>query len=211
VFIADAAAAVATAPAMVDAAPSVDATASVDATPENACDASLVPGQLLIDELMIESVKGSGDEGEWLEVANAAACSVDLRGLHAESPRGTKVATLDVSDDVWLAPGATFVIADSTTPAIDHYLPGLVYGWLGHPSDVLRNAGTTISLLASGTLVDSITYPALTLTVGTALEYPSDCDAASRADWTRWQPSSSTYFPSFHGTPNAANDDVHCP
>jgi hypothetical protein len=179
--------------------------------PDDACDGGLSPGQLIIDELMIESVAGTGDDGEWLEVANAAGCAVDLRGLHAECPRGSKVATLDISSDEWLAPGALFVVADSTTPAINHYLPGLVYAWAGHPSDVLRNQGATISLMSGDTVIDSVTYPKLPLSVGASLAFPGDCDAGARDDWTEWQTSQATYFPGFLGTPNGPNDDVQCP
>jgi hypothetical protein len=160
---------------------------------------------------MIQSVAGAGDDGEWLEVANAGDCSVDLRGLHAEAPRGTKVATLDLSDDLWLAPGASFVVADSTTPAINHYLPGVVYAWFSHPADVLRNKGSTVTLIAGGVIVDSVTYPALALEVGASIAFPNDCDAAARADWSLWRTSVGSYFPGFSGTPNAPNDDVHCP
>jgi hypothetical protein len=185
--------------------------ASADAAPEGACDAALSPGQLVIDELMIDAVSGSGDDGEWLEVSNRADCSVNMRNLHAECARGTTVVTLDVSEDVWISPGADFLVADSTTPAINHYLPGLVFGWYGHPSDVLRNMGATVTLMSNGVVIDSVTYPALSLTVGASIAFPSDCDAAARIDWTRWQTSVGSFFPGFLGTPNAPNTDVHCP
>ena len=75
-------------------------------------------GVLAIDELMIESVAGTGDYGQWIEIGNTASCAVDLSGLHAECPVGSKVRTLDVGEDVWIASGGRFVIADSTDPAL---------------------------------------------------------------------------------------------
>lgn len=182
-----------------------------DAGPEGVCDRPLAPGDLLIDELMIESVAGTGDYGEWIEVQNTLDCTVDLRGLHGECPSGAKVRTLDVTDDVWILPGGTFVIADSDNPAENHYLPGTIVVWSGQPGDVLRNKGGTVSLMMNGALVDTVTYPALKLTVGTSVAFPANCPANSRSDWTAWQVSNASWFPGFLGTPNAPNDDVTCP
>jgi hypothetical protein len=181
-----------------------------DGPPQGACTDPLSPGDLVIDELMIESVAGTGDYGEWLEVANAAGCAVNLRGLHGECPKASKVVTVDVSDDVWVPAGGFFVIADSVDPSVNHDLPGTVLGWLGSPGDVLRNDGTTITLSVTGTVIDTLTFPKLTLTVGASLEFPSDCDAGDRGDFSKWQTATSSWFPGFYGTPGAINDDVSC-
>ena len=133
-----------------------------------------------------------------------------LIGLHGEVPRGAQVATFDVVDHLWLPAHGAFLVADSTDPAINHYLPGAVLGWSGHPGDVLRNQGTSITLTVGGVLVDSITYPALSPTPGTSIAFPADCDTSARSDWTAWQPSTASWFPAFQGTPNAPNDDVRC-
>ncbi len=174
------------------------------------CIGSLAPGALVIDELMIASVAGAGDDGEWIEVASTLDCAVDLAGLHGETPRGAQVATFDVTGDVWIPPRGRFVIADSSDPAINHYLPGLVIPWFGHLGDVLRNKGTSVTLTWSGALIDSVTYPALSITVGTSITFPSDCDLTARSDWSQWQRSTASWFPAFFGTPNGPNDDVHC-
>ena len=183
---------------------------SLDAGPEGACDHPPAPGDLAIDELMIESVAGAGDYGEWIEIASMADCALNLRGLHGECPRGATVATFDVATDLWISAQGSLVVADSTDPAINHYLPGLVVGWNGHPGDVLRNKGTTVTLTLSGTVLDSVTYPALPLVVGTSMSFPADCDPSLRADWTRWATSVSSWFPGFDGTPSAPNVDVSC-
>lgn len=182
-----------------------------DAGPSGACTQPLAPGDLLIDELMIESVVGSGDYGEWLEVQSTLDCALDLRGLHGDCPRGAKVATFDVAGDIWIPPRGTFLVADSSHPAINHQLPGTLIVWFGQPGDVLRNKGTTVTLRVIDTLIDSLTYPALSLTAGTSLAFPADCDPSVRTDFSRWQRSTSSWFPGFLGTPNAPNLDVHCP
>lgn len=199
-----------------DAAASVGADAGAsdtpaDAAPDGACSSPLAAGDLVVDELMIEAVAGTGDYGEWLEVRSTLACAADLRGLHGETAAGAKVRSFDVSDDVWLAPGGTFVVADSEDPTLSHDLPGRVVAWTGHPGDVLRNAGGTVTLSSAGTIVDTVTWPAYKGPVGTSLEFPHDCPPALRADLGRWQAASASWFPGFHGTPNAPNSDVACP
>jgi hypothetical protein len=191
---------------------SVDAGApAVVSPPDGACSAPLAGGDLAIDELLIESVAGTGDYGEWLEVRSTLSCAIDLRGLHGECPSGARVRTFDVTDDVWLGPGATFVVADSIDPAIDHDLPGTVIAWSGQPGDVLRNKGATVTLLYQNALIDSVTYPALKLVVGASVAFPADCPIERRSDWSAWQTSTSSWFPGFFGTPNAPNTDVFCP
>src|SRR5258707_542368 len=54
-----------------------EAGAGDDAVDDAGCTSDLAPGDLRIDELMIESVLGAGDHGEWLEVTSAAACAVN--------------------------------------------------------------------------------------------------------------------------------------
>jgi hypothetical protein len=191
--------------------PPFDANAPVPAAPEGACPSPPSAGDLVIDELMIESVAGTGDYGEWLEVESTRPCALDLRGLHGEAPSGLKVRTFDVVEDFWLAPSGTFVVADSYDPAINHDLPGAVIAWAGEPGDVLRNKGGTVSLLLQGALIDSLTFPALKLVVGASTSFPADCPLSMRSDWTAWQTSTASWFPGFYGTPNAPNDDVSCP
>jgi hypothetical protein len=187
--------------------------ASAPAPPvfEGGCTQPLQPGNLVIDELMLESVAGAGDDGEWLEVASTAACAVNLSGLHGECAVGAKVYSFDVADDVWLEPGATFVVADSLDPAVNHYLPGLVLAWSGHPGDVLRNEGGTVTLTSGGELVVSLTWPSLKPVVGTSIEFPADCPAGDVDDFDDWEDAVASFFPGFQGTPNAPNLDVSCP
>jgi hypothetical protein len=182
-----------------------------EAAPDGACSTPPAAGDLQIQELMIASVAGTGDYGEWLEVQNMRSCTLTLRGLHGDCPSGAKVRTFDVIDDVWIPPSGTFVVADSEDPSINHSLPGTLLVWAGHPGDVLRNNGSTISLRWQGALIDTVTYPAFKLSVGASLAFPADCPPFRRSDWSAWQPSNASWFPGFRGTPNAPNSDVQCP
>jgi hypothetical protein len=160
---------------------------------------------------MIESVAGAGDDGEWLEVANVAGCALNLRGLHGDTPVGSKVHSFDVGLDTWIPADGAFVVADSADPAVNHDLPGLVIPWTGHPGDVLRNEGGTITLTLGDILITSLTWPKRTLVPGTSIELPADCDADRASDFSAWQPAAASWFPAFFGTPNAPNVDVACP
>jgi hypothetical protein len=190
---------------------SPDTSTPPDAGDDGGCTQPVGAGDLVIDELMIESVAGAGDDGEWLEVTSTAGCAVDLRGLHGECPVGAKVHTFDVVDDVWIPPGGTFIIADSEDPAVNHYLPGLVLAWSGQPGDVLRNLGGTVTLSTGDVLIVSLTWPSMKLTIGTTVELPADCPAGDADDFGEWQLATASWFPGFYGTPNAPNTDVQCP
>ena len=191
-------------------APTTDLDVGSDAD-DAGCTAPLAAGSLAIDELMIESVAGTGDYGEWVEVENSLACAVNLRGLHGECATGATVHTFDVTGNVWIPAGGTFLVADSSDPAINHYLPGTLVVWTGQPGDVLRNEGGTVTLMWNGSLVDTVTYPSRKLVVGASIAFPSNCMPTQITDWTTWQTSISSWFPGFDGTPNAPNTDVTCP
>jgi hypothetical protein len=198
-------------PPAIDASEASDPAAPGDSSLGNGCSFAPGPGDLAIDEIMITSVAGSGDDGEWVEVRSNRSCSLNLEGLHGECPDGANVRTFDVGSAMWLPPFGSFVIADSSDPAVNHELPGQLLVWAGHKGDVFRKDGATITLTMNGAIVDTVTYPSLKLAVGQSISFPSDCDAAARSDWTEWQPSVASWFPAFLGTPNAPNDDVHCP
>jgi hypothetical protein len=102
-------------------------------------------------------------------------------------------------------------VADSSDPAVNHSLPGVVVTWSGTAGDVLRNAGATVTLLNGDVIIDSVTYPNLKLTPGVSTSFPSDCARSLRPEWTSWQSSTASWFPAFRGTPNAPNVDVQCP
>ncbi len=185
---------------------------SADATWDGpACAPPALPGDLVIVEMMIASQAGGTDRGEWVEIRSTRTCGIDLVGLHAESPRGARLDTVDIGYDLWLPPLSSLLIADSIDPAVNHALPGPIVTWAGQPGDVLRNTGDTVTIMMGGTVIDSLTYPSLKLTVGTSKTFASSCDASLRGDWTKWQDSVASWTAGFTGTPNAPNTDVTCP
>ena len=179
--------------------------------PADACPGALGASDLAIVELMIAAQTGPGDQGEWLEVQSTRACSLNLRGLHFESPRVGGTDTLDIGDDFWLPPNGIFLVADSSDPAKNHSLPAPpLWTWLGSPSDVLDNGGDTITITMGGVTVDALTYPAFQLYSGRSISFPADCAWSDRSSWARWSYSFHVWTGTFQGTPNTDNTDVAC-
>jgi hypothetical protein len=183
--------------------------ATAEGGPSDACVEPLAVGDLVIDELMIESVAGTGDYGEWVEIENTRSCTIDLKGLHGETSAGAKIRTFDVTADLWIVAGGAVLVADSADPTLNHDLPGMVLTWTGSPGDVLRNQGGTLTLQSGDVIIATVTWPAYKLAIGTSLELPADCSPTS--GFGQWQSSVTSWFPGFRGTPNAPNVDVHCP
>lgn len=174
------------------------------------CTGPLASGDVKIVEIMIASQSGSGDKGEWVELQSTRACILDIKGLTVSSPRGTSTDSATVTTDVYVQPGASFVVADSSVSTDNHGLPNatLVATW--NTYDVLKNSGDTVDVTAGSATIDSLTYPAFTLTPGRSISFPADCTWADRASWTRWSMSFNVWQSPFEGTPGADNTDVSC-
>jgi len=191
-----------------------DAGADSGGTPSNDggaatnCQGPLGAGDVKIVELMIESVSGSGDKGEWIELENTRSCIVNLNGVSVQSPRGTGSDAASITSDVFVQPGASVVIADSSDPNDNHQLPGVVASFASY--DVLKNSGDTVEVYLGTTLIDALTYPQLALTPGRSVSFPSDCAWTDRASWSRWSGSFHVWSSPFQGTPGADNTDVTC-
>jgi len=175
-----------------------------------ACPTPLGPGDVVFDEVMISSVAGSSDRGQWLEVRSTRSCMLDLIGLHASAPHGQSFHTMDVTTDTWLEPGGFFLIADSTDPTENGGLPGLVLAWTGSPADALHKTSDTVTLSVGTTILDSLTYPSKKRTVGTSMAFPADCSPSLRTDFASWKASTASWAQGLFGTPAAPNTDVTC-
>lgn len=173
------------------------------------CSGTLKAGDLAIVELMIASKSGASDAGEWVEIRSTRDCWLHLAGVTVESPRGAAAPDVaHVEGALDLAPGGSFVVADSDDPVKNHGIKGTVLSW--DTTDVLKNDGDTITVKLGDVEIDKLTYPALAAaTAGNSIAFPADCDAADRSDWLAWSGSTDT-FGGMKGTPNAPNDDVAC-
>jgi hypothetical protein len=181
------------------------------------CPGTLAAGDLAIVEFMIQTQAGIGDRGEWVEIQSTRDCTLNLRGLRVESPRGTGAPdAVDVQDDLFLAPNDTFIVADSAFSQDNHGLQGTVLSWIA--TDALKNDGDTITASVGGNVIDTITYGdfGASTHLGRSVSFPVDCTWSDRSDWARWSWSFNVYWSaapggvSLKGTPNANNDDVAC-
>jgi hypothetical protein len=81
--------------------------------------ADLVPGQIVISEVMANPARVDDTLGEWFEVFNPLAVSVDLGGLVVESQRGAGVESFSIAGPLVLDPGAFAVFGSSANPALN--------------------------------------------------------------------------------------------
>jgi hypothetical protein len=191
-------------------APDASALTGEGGAPDSACATPLAAGDLVFDEVMLATVTGSSDRGQWLEVRSTRSCSVDLVGLTASAPHGSTARTLTVTDDLWVPPFGFFLIADTTDPTENNALPGLVLAWDGSPADVLHKTSDTITLSLGSTTLDTLTYPDKKRALGVSMAFPADCDPRLRSDFSSWVPSTASWAPGLLGTPALPNVDVHC-
>ncbi len=163
----------------------------------------LAVGDLAVVEMMIASVSGAGDKGEWFEVQNTRNCTLTFSGIAFESPRGSATDRVEIADTIVLAPRETFVIGGQSVN-----VGGKVFHWA--LTDVLKNSGDTIRLVQGSTVIEETTYPGYAFTTGVSLSFPAACKWSDRTSWERWSASFNEWQPSFKGTPNADNTDVAC-
>ena len=175
------------------------------------CTSPVGQGDVRIVEIMIASATGQNDRGEWVEIQNTRPCRQNLRGLTVESPRGAAAPdVLTITEDAFVDPNGTFLVAGSADPALNGNLPEPVFSW--DKGDVLKNDGDTITVRSGETVIDTLTYPNFNgRQAGVSVSFPADCPTWDvRADWERWSTSFASFDGTKKGTPNADNTDVAC-
>lgn len=169
------------------------------------------PSDLMIDEILVASRRGLGDDGEWVEIRNMRTCTLEIGGVVVSSPRGPSMDSVTVPAGTTLAPGARFVVASASAVAAQG-LTGLVLTWPASTTDVFANGGDTVRIGRGATLLHELTYGDISSDAyGRSLTFPSDCAPTRRVDLSAWTLSTQALTPSVKGTPNRANDDVKCP
>ena len=158
-------------------------------------------GDVLITEFMARSQPGS-DKGEWLELLNATAGTLDLDGCLLGD---------DASDDyiitqtLRLEPGDLVVLARSDDPALNHGLtPDYVYN-----DFTLSNTEDEIVLTCGQVEIDRVAFTADWVEEGVATQLSSTAfDAAKNdiLDW--WCPATIEYGDTGKlGTPGEPNEE----
>ena len=120
--------------------------------PNDGC--ALLTGAVLIVEAMIDPVNMSDAEGEWVELYNPGAVTIDLGGWHLEGDDGDDAV---LPDGVTIASGQHLLLARSADPSKQ----GAVQADAVYEGFSLSNVGDVIRLTtATGVLVDTISYDA---------------------------------------------------
>ncbi len=166
--------------------------------------ADLVPGQIVISEVMANPARVDDTLGEWFEVFNALTVPVDLGGLVVASQRGAGVESFSISGPLVLDPGAFAVFGSSANPALNG---GLV---------VDRSWGNAISLGNASDYVSIRTEDGINLVSVSWTSTVSGASAEVRGGTlpTIGQPDLATttaglvYGLGDRGTPRAANGGV---
>ena len=167
------------------------------------------PGSLVIDEVMISSVSGSGDRGEWFEIVSTLSCTANLAGLTIVSPTGGGVEKSHTIASGTIRSGQYFVFALSSAPADNHGLSlDYAYGTGGSDDVILNNSADWLELRDGATVIDRVAWPSGGFTNGASRQYPGSADASANDNWSLWCDSVPVYSMTggtFHGTPQAAN------
>jgi hypothetical protein len=170
--------------------------------------AELLPGDLVVTEVMQNPLNASDANGEWFEVLNASGELVDLDGVVLADAAGAAVA---VSGSFELAPGERFVFGASVDPAVNG---GAAIDY-DFGAFALGNAADDIQLVADGTVIDAVAWDGGLLFPdpnGASMTLdPGAEDHLSNDDGARWCEASSPYGVGDLGTPGAPNDDCAPP
>jgi uncharacterized cupin superfamily protein len=167
----------------------------------------LLPGDLIITEILFDPSAVGDGAGEWFELYNNAGGSVDLLGMEIfdtdELTQGELVTVLDsvVIDDGSYAVLGRFDTAGNGGVSVDY-----AYG-TGH---ILRNSSDELFVGNSGGTLDSVAWDnGVTFPDPTGASIGLDggsLDATANDDGANWCAATSVFGDGDLGTPGAAND-----
>jgi len=158
------------------------------------------PGEVVINELMINPSLSADPKGEWLELASLASDELDLSACVLVDD-GTDRVSLQIVGGIALAPGALFVAASAPAAAA-------LKADLGYTTMLLDDAADEVVLVCDDVIVDRFVWTPFAWPVisGRALSLdPSRRDAAANDAVDAWCAATATYGGGERGTPHAAN------
>lgn len=162
------------------------------------CPAGLLPGELVITEVM----PSPGDGGaEWIEIFNAASEPVDLGGVVITVSTGeSSPPQRHVLGNTPIEPGAYFVLGERAQSAapVDH-----VYGEALGP---LPDDGARVTLRCDVIEVDAVAYPAAAPGAAVGLSGALVPNAVANDEAASWCVASAAFAPGLTGSPGARNE-----
>ena len=168
------------------------------------CAGDLAAGELVISELMPNPAAVDDSKGEWFEVYNATAGSVDLQGLSFYDDGSN---SFTVADSTIVAAGDYAVLGSDGDSGVNGGV-SLDYEYGG--SMALSNGDDELYIAYDGLVIDAVLYDTSkgwSVSSGASMSLdPMKLDAASNDLAASWCEASSSYGSGDLGTPGAAND-----
>jgi hypothetical protein len=161
-----------------------------------------VTGGLVITEIQPHPEAGFEGVGEWFEVYNSQATTVDLRGLIL-SNGSSQVHVVTAGSPLLVPSGGLAVLGRGTPPGNGGYSATYVYADIDMVAE-----GDSLILSTPGVMFDEVSWstPAFPLVSGAALNLaPSFTSAAGNNAGAAWCPAETTYGPGGKGSPGAPN------
>ncbi len=168
----------------------------------NTCAANLLPGDLVITELM-PNPEGADEGKEWFEIYNATSTTIDLQGVTLVYSRadGTSRKT-HIIESATIGAGEYMVFGGIIEVAMPAYMDYAYADDLGS----LTNTGGRLAIECNDTLVDDIVYLEGASGISIAYDGGRVPDAIGNDVITDWCDSSSEFEIDNLSTPGEAND-----
>ena len=160
-------------------------------------------GELLITEIMQDPEQADDWRGEWIEIYNPSAVSIDLDGLQLVS---TTEAGITISGSLILPPEEFALLAPSGSLILNG---GISVDYIYNYNDFKLSETEDIEISYDGAVFDSISYQSGegNILVGNSLSLmPQYFDEQANDNQDNWCVSSSTFGHGDLGTPGASND-----
>ncbi len=167
-----------------------------------ACEANLLPGDLVITEVM-PNPEGADDGKEWFEIYNATSAPIIMRGVSLVYSRADGTGRKShVIESATIGAGEYMVFGGRLEAAPLPYMDYYYADDLGS----LTNTGGRLAIECNETLVDDIVY--LEGASGVSLSFDGRIvpDAIANDTITDWCDSETEFETDNFGTPGAAND-----
>jgi hypothetical protein len=168
------------------------------------CVANLLPGELVITELMANPWDEDAG-GEWFEIYNPTAAVIFLEGAELiTSAADGSAEQRHVMGDTRILSGQYLVVGNMQPDALPDFAD------YGYGSDLeLRNMGGRVAIKCNVITVDQVTYEGSTEGVSRALSRIVAPHHLDNDDPTNWCESVSEYGGGNLGTPGQANDCIY--
>lgn len=161
------------------------------------------PGDVLLNELMVDPAAVTDLHGEWLELVNVSTTRLNLSGCVLVDD-GTDHVALARSGGLTLEPSALLVLG----PDGDRAQNGRITVDFVYTTMLLDDRQDAVALVCDGVLIDRVAWTPFTWPVigGRALARdPSRRFAAASADLTSWCAATAVYGAGDRGTPGQPN------